>query len=100
MLVPIDVEIASTLACLRPLLEPKMSELASAMGATITELNQPHLTGGAPFHYIYQNFDSYSFRTTLCETAASSSQLAQRSTSSSTEPPIKFTKEISAYVDV
>jgi hypothetical protein len=59
-----DKNPAPSLNRLQQFLQLRMSELGSAMGDTLTELSRP-LTGGIAFHFIYYNYDSLSFRTSL-----------------------------------
>ncbi|KAI6230832.1 hypothetical protein M3Y99_01028200 [Aphelenchoides fujianensis] len=64
VLVPEEADVTRALTKLRQRLEPKMSALASAMGETISALSRP-LISTVPFHFIYFNYDSLSFRTSL-----------------------------------
>jgi len=49
---------------LQQFLQFRIAELGSAMGETMTELNKPIVTS-VPFYFIYYNYDSFSFRTSL-----------------------------------
>ncbi|KAI6212870.1 hypothetical protein M3Y94_00080200 [Aphelenchoides besseyi] len=88
ILIPDGVDPGGPLTKLRQILEPKMSTLASEMGETITELSRPLITG-VPFHFIYHNYDSLSFRTSL-------KQMQQQPDSNGNT--IIFTPEISCAI--
>ena len=64
MLMPEDRDPAPSLNKLHQSLTLRISELGSAMGETMSELNRPLLTN-VPFHFIYFNYDTLSLRTSL-----------------------------------
>lgn len=55
---------APALTRLHPFLQIKMSELGTTIGEMLTDVNRP-IAAGTPFHFIYYNYDSLSFRTSL-----------------------------------
>jgi len=83
---PESTDPSPLLAKLRLFLQPRMSELGSKMGETLTEISRPLITGIA-FHFIYHNYDSLSFRTSLNAVAQSGNV-----------DTITFTKEINRAI--
>lgn len=87
MLMPEREDPAPSLNKLQQFLQLRMAELGSEMGETMTEVNRPLLTS-VPFHFIYYNYDSLSFRTSL-------KMVAQQA---GTADAIAFTKEVNKLV--
>ncbi|CAD5231527.1 unnamed protein product [Bursaphelenchus xylophilus] len=65
-------------------LSPRLCQLASEMAETVTETIQPVISG-IPFHFIYYNTESKSFKTSLSSLSPSSS-------------PITFSTEMSSAI--